>query len=126
MSEPSTEVKCGNDNPGTVRSEHRAEIILRTDRYNNKKGFQIKYHLSGEQKNFVVVIHFINMNTDFEDSFVLFLECGGIVTEPGVLAPLSKNNAYYESINCTWNIKAPESQNIILRFNTFILEYSMR
>lgn len=53
-------------------------------------------------------------------------ECGGIITKPSELKPLMHGEEYFGLMNCTWIIKAPQGKSVLVRFEKFILEYSVR
>ncbi|KAL0113327.1 hypothetical protein PUN28_012468 [Cardiocondyla obscurior] len=90
---------CGNNNkPPLLRSMSRAEIIFMTDRYIQRSGFQFKYFLN---------------------------RCGGIITQPSELKPLMHGEEYFGRMNCTWIIKAPQGKSVLVRFEKFVLEYSV-
>jgi len=52
-------------------------------------------------------------------------ECGGIITKPSELKPLMHGEEYFGRANCTWIIKAPEGKSALVRFEKFVLEYSV-
>ncbi|KAK2582770.1 hypothetical protein KPH14_005035 [Odynerus spinipes] len=88
---------CGSDMPPLQRSESRMEIILQTDKFINRHGFQFEYFISN---------------------------CGGIITEPAEISPLMHRNEYFGHLNCTWIVRAPKDKNVILRFEEFVVETS--
>ncbi|KAH0948163.1 hypothetical protein HN011_006977 [Eciton burchellii] len=90
---------CDNKKPPLLRSMSRIQIIFMTDRYVERSGFQFKYFLN---------------------------KCGGIITTPSELKPLMHGEEYFGRTNCTWIIKAPQGKSVLVRFEKFVLEYSIR
>ncbi|KAG7199007.1 hypothetical protein KM043_013159 [Ampulex compressa] len=97
MMEEDDQTFCGNELPPLLRSTSEMQIIFKTDKYVQRHGFQFKYFITN---------------------------CGGILTEPGDIAPLMHNGKYFGRLNCTWLIRAPEGKSITVRFEKFVLEYS--
>ena len=56
---------------------------------------------------------------------IIVAECGGLITEPGMISPPSTSSGkYYGRLNCTWVIRAPEGKSVVLRIEKFDLEFS--
>ncbi|XP_069688891.1 cubilin [Periplaneta americana] len=89
---------CGTNAPPPLWIKDMVLLSFKTDSSVNQKGFLLKYQ---------------------EDS------CGGNVTQPGIIQSPHFNGLYLEGSNCTWNITAPVGHVILLRFSTFVVEYSL-
>ncbi|XP_014475365.1 PREDICTED: cubilin [Dinoponera quadriceps] len=92
------ETYCGINKPPIVRSMSQIQILFMTDKFVQRKGFQFKYFLN---------------------------QCGGIITKPAELKPLMHGEEYFGRMNCTWVIKAPQGKSVLIRFEKFILEFSV-
>ncbi|KAH0568173.1 hypothetical protein KQX54_019308 [Cotesia glomerata] len=97
----SESVWCGTNPPPVQHTDHAVEIIFRTDKFIQKRGFQFLY--------------FIN-------------ECGGELTKEGIIEPPTSKDSltYFGKLNCTWIIHAPDDKSVVLRFEMFELEYTSR
>ncbi|XP_076296135.1 cubilin [Lasioglossum baleicum] len=93
----SEEIYCGENKPLPVMSRDKVEILFKTDSYIQRTGFVFQYFI----KN-----------------------CGGEMTEPGVIEPLMRGGKYFGGVECHWTITAPPDKNIALNFEKFVLEYS--
>ena len=93
---------CGLNNPGKFRHRGVSYLIFRSDRWVERKGFQIEYKLD---------------------------ECGGDVSEssliesPEIDIPTT-GYFYLGTLYCTWNITAPADKKIVIKFNSFYTEHS--
>ncbi|XP_076174105.1 cubilin isoform X2 [Ptiloglossa arizonensis] len=90
-------VWCGEDKPPIMKSYERVEIIFQTDKYIQRIGFVFKYFLKS---------------------------CGGKITAPGKIKPLMRGDEYFGGLTCEWRIEAPPDKNVVLRFQSFVLEQS--
>ncbi|CRL00998.1 CLUMA_CG014207, isoform A [Clunio marinus] len=93
---------CGIVNPGKFRHRDVSMVILRTDRWINRKGFSLEYKID---------------------------DCGGIVTNTSMIkSPDFKEiivEGYYPgNMHCDWNITAPAGKKIVIKFEQFLAEYS--
>ncbi|KAL7042861.1 hypothetical protein ACKWTF_001317 [Chironomus riparius] len=95
---------CGTINPGSFRYKEPMSLILKTDKWIEKKGFQVQYNLDS---------------------------CGGIIknstviTSPKNLRANIKNMwEYLGSLVCVWNISAPADKKIVVKFEKIDLDYS--
>ncbi|XP_039305004.1 cubilin isoform X2 [Solenopsis invicta] len=93
-----SETFCGNTKPPLSKSISKIEILFMTDKYVQSTGFQFKYFLN---------------------------RCGGIITNPTEIKPFMHREEYFEGMNCTWIIRAPQDKSILVRFEKFILEFSI-
>lgn len=90
---------CGMSNPGKFRHRGVSSVIFKTDRWVERKGFQIEYSLD---------------------------DCGGnvnnstMIYSPNIIASTS----YLGALNCIWNITAPEGKKIVIKFENFSMEHS--
>ncbi|XP_066598353.1 cubilin-like [Prorops nasuta] len=91
------DVFCGQTKPPVQRSQSKMTIVFRTDLYIQQNGFRIKYQLN---------------------------DCGGIITKPTRISPLTDGTGYLDRMNCTWVIKAPQDKTVIVRFDKLVTEYS--
>lgn len=90
---------CGVTNPGNFRHRDRSMIIFRSDKWVERKGFQIEYRLD---------------------------DCGGIVNNSTMIYSPSiiTSSSYLGTLTCLWNITAPAGKKIIIKFENFIMENS--
>lgn len=92
---------CGVNNPGKFRHRGMSSLIFKSDRWVERKGFQIEYKLD---------------------------ECGGEVSnntliKSPTLEPTA-GYAYLGTLFCIWNIRAPSEKKIIIKFENFSMEHS--
>lgn len=82
-----------------LRLPTRIDIVFRTDRWYEKRGFKFQY------------------STD---------QCGGHITHSTYIQSLNDEttNAYVGDVKCTWNITAPSDKRIVIRFEEFDVEGS--
>lgn len=73
-------------------------------------------HLSNKLKNDQLTSPVVSSSTD----------CDGTLTAPGEIKPLMNGAEYFGGLNCAWRIQAPSDKSIVLRFESFELEYSYR
>ena len=86
---------CGSNSPGTVSGRGNLIFKFKTDASVNMAGFKVSW-----------VRH----------------ECGGVVTEEGIIqSPVHPDNYFHDS-NCTWTIQAPANMAIEIKFNKLELE----
>lgn len=80
-----------------MRNPTRVDIVFRTDKWYEKRGFKFQYH------------------TDL---------CGGMVTKPGSIESTTdeETKTYVGDAKCTWNITAPADKRIVIRFEEFDVE----
>lgn len=90
---------CAQKSPGTLRYKDKAILVLTTDRWVEKKGFQIEYTL---------------------DSCGKSINSSQMITSPAEKV----DGDYLGSLNCIWNITAPEDSKIVIRMETFSIEHS--
>ena len=92
-------VYCGTKSPEKLRFKEKASIVFRTDRWIEKKGFQLEYSVD---------------------------QCGGDIKESTTISTLTDETTSGESgsHNCVWNITAPSDKKIVIRFDIFSLEHS--
>lgn len=90
---------CGVTNPGKFRHREKTSIIFRSDRWVERKGFQIEYRLD---------------------------DCGGSVRNSSMIysPTMLTTNSYLGTLYCTWNITAPDDRKIIIKFENFSMEHS--
>ena len=90
---------CGVKNPGKFRHKDVSTIIFRSDRWVERKGFQIEYSLD---------------------------TCGGIVNNSTMISSpkIISSTTYLGTLTCLWNITAPVGKKIIIKFENFTMENS--
>lgn len=95
---------CGTKNPGSYRYKEPISVIFRTDKWIERKGFQIQYNLD---------------------------TCGGIVTNSTTISSpdvrrgnLRNSWDYLGVLSCVWNITAPADKKIVIKFEKLDLDYS--
>ncbi|XP_034938584.1 cubilin [Chelonus insularis] len=95
----SSTIWCGLNKPPVLLGGSKIEIIFKTDKFIQKRGFEFVYFLN---------------------------ECGGEITSEEILQPPRSKEAltYFGRFNCTWTIRAPKDKSITLRFKMFELEYT--
>ncbi|XP_023942426.2 cubilin-like [Bicyclus anynana] len=90
---------CGKEMPKTIQPFENVEIVFKTDRYTQKKGFKLSYSL---------------------------YSCGGQVKEPRLITSQSPGTTktYTDNTNCTWFIEAPINKTVVVKFSYIDLESS--
>lgn len=90
---------CGTTNPGKFRHRAKTTIVFQSDRWVERKGFQVEYKLDN---------------------------CGGTVTNSSMISSptFPDSNSYYGVMHCAWNITAPDNKKIIIKFENFSMEHS--
>lgn len=95
---------CGTKNPGSFRYKEPISVIFETDKWIERKGFQIQYNLD---------------------------TCGGVVKNSTVISSPKNLRSnllfawdYLGTLNCVWNISAPTDKKIIIKFQRIDLEAS--
>lgn len=90
---------CGTKSPGKYRHKNKMTIIFITDRWVERKGFQIEYKLD---------------------------KCGGtILNSTMISSPKNiQSTMYIGPLYCTWNITAPSDKKIVVKFEEFSMEHS--
>lgn len=92
-------VYCGMKAPEKLRFKQKAVIVFRSDRWIEKRGFQLEYSVD---------------------------QCGGDIKNSTMISTISDETSSGEagSHNCVWNITAPSDKKIVIRFESFSLEHS--
>lgn len=87
---PVRETFCSSTIPPMQRYKNRMWIIMNTDRFVQKKGFEFTYKLDS---------------------------CGGTITESTTIHSNEDSPTYTTQTICSWNITAPTDMEILIRFN---------
>uniref|UniRef100_A0A7G3AGB7 Cubilin n=1 Tax=Lutzomyia longipalpis TaxID=7200 RepID=A0A7G3AGB7_LUTLO len=98
VTEPPVEagVYCRRDSPGVGRFKNFVSVVFRTDKWVERKGFQFTYKLDS---------------------------CGGTITNSTLItSPDFDTMNYPNDANCVWNITAPVSKSILVKFEKFDIE----
>uniref|UniRef100_A0A1Y1LNZ2 Cubilin n=1 Tax=Photinus pyralis TaxID=7054 RepID=A0A1Y1LNZ2_PHOPY len=94
-------VHCGTKKPDPVRASEKVVITFRTDEWVTRRGFKFVYKRD---------------------------DCGGIIREPTIISShttfSNDEDPYSISMDCYWNISAPEDKHVVLRFLKFDLEHN--
>jgi cubilin len=94
-------IYCGNKNPGHFRYKDKIKLSFKTDRWVERKGFQVEYYLDS---------------------------CGGEITAPSsISSPPVVRRLEYEwlgSLICQWNITAKPNEAIVIKFDKVSFEAS--
>ena len=92
-------VYCGSKSPEKLRFKQKASIVFRSDRWIEKKGFQLEYNVD---------------------------QCGGDIKESTMISTITDESSAGDvgSHNCVWNITAPSDKKIVIRFESFSVEHS--
>uniref|UniRef100_A0A1B0D3H0 Uncharacterized protein n=1 Tax=Phlebotomus papatasi TaxID=29031 RepID=A0A1B0D3H0_PHLPP len=89
-------VYCRRDSPGKLRYKNKVAVVFRTDRWVERKGFRFYYSLDS---------------------------CGGRIRRSTLItSPNFENMQYPNDANCIWNITAPVSKTIVVKFQKFSIE----
>lgn len=48
------------------------------------------------------------------------------MTTPGEIKPLMNGNQYFGRLDCTWKIQAPSDKSVVLRFESFDIEFNFK
>lgn len=88
---------CGEVVPRDERIQKVVDIILKTDSNKEYRGFKLAYSID---------------------------VCGGIIKKSQVIQPpLDHSNIYHSSMDCYWNITAPDGDKILIIIEDVSLEY---
>lgn len=49
-----------------------------------------------------------------------------MLTTPGEIKPLMNGNQYFGRLDCTWKIQAPSDKSVVLRFESFDIEFNFK
>lgn len=90
---------CGTSNPGKFRHREKTTIMFRSDRWVERKGFQLEYKLD---------------------------DCGGSVRNSSMInsPTFLVTTSYFGTLYCTWNITAPDNKKIVVKFENFSMDHS--
>ncbi|CAK1552576.1 unnamed protein product [Leptosia nina] len=85
---------CGKHLPTNMESFEEVTINFKTDAIGQDKGFKLSYSI---------------------------YTCGRNITEPAIIKS-SESSEYYNNMNCTWTIQAPQNKHVIVKFSYIDLE----
>lgn len=90
---------CGVANPGKFRGKDTLTIIFKSDRWVERKGFQLEYNIDS---------------------------CGGVVKNSSMITSpnIVTSTSYLGPMYCSWNITAPVDKKIVIKFENFTMEHS--
>lgn len=92
-------VFCGAKNPGKFRHKGLSTIVFKTDRWIERKGFEVEYQI---------------------DSCGGFVESSKVIKSPEI----TPSNMFHGTVQCVWNISAPADQKIVVKFEEISLAHS--
>ncbi|GAB0086814.1 Cubilin [Sergentomyia squamirostris] len=91
-----SEVYCRKVSPGRNRYKNKVVVHFRTDKWVERKGFQFTYSIDS---------------------------CGGTITNSTLItSPGFDSMTYPEDSDCIWNITAPITKHILVKFEKFDIE----
>ncbi|XP_059613843.1 cubilin homolog [Phlebotomus argentipes] len=89
-------VYCRDNSPGKERYKNKVSVVFRTDKWVERKGFKFTYYLD---------------------------TCGGAINNSTLItSPGFDTMTYPGEINCVWNITAPVSKIILIKFEKMDIE----
>lgn len=73
-----------------------------------------------------ILLYIFRINAIYSYIYFVSKECGGLLTTPGEIKPLMNGNQYFGRLDCTWKIQAPSDKSVVLRFESFDIEFNFK